>query len=361
MDQTILAYLADERKLSTQIVADFLIKIRKQYQSLTPEFTELLQHLEAYLLTGGKWLRPSLGMLAYQIMQGNDLNLARQSMVVTEIMHRFLLVHDDIMDQDLVRHHQPTLEKIYHDHFTSHFPGKTDQMYSKGVAIVAGDIIHTFVYDLITQLNTSDNIKLAAIKGINQLFHETAAGWQLQTEQNFMKISEVSEADFFQGMQLVSAQYSVVWPLRIGQIFAGRLTKNDWDKNLDTYGWHTGAAFQLADDILGMFGNETETGKPAGHDYREGKKTYLILKAYDKANKLDKKFLDTTLGTQVTPSEVNRARQIIINTGALAYTQTQAQDHVTKAKAALGKIISPKSETLTLLSCLSDFLSHRTH
>ena len=183
----------------------------------------------------------------------------------------------------------------------------------------------------------------------------------MQTEQNFQAIGQVTEAAFMRGMILVSAQYSVVWPLRIGQIFAGRLTEDTWDPHIESYGLNTGIAFQLMDDILGMFGDEKTSGKSSGHDYREGKKTFLILRAYDNANPQDKKFLDDTLGTNANASELERARHIMTETGAVEYTKTKASAHVQSAQKALKSINTSDSDAVELLSGLATLLANRDH
>jgi geranylgeranyl diphosphate synthase type I len=233
-------------------------------------------------------------------------------------------------------------------------------MYSKGNALVAGDIVSTMALELLAESSFDTTVIVAMLRGFNQLMMETAAGWQLQTEQNFQAISDVTEAAFFTGMQLVSAQYSVVWPLRMGQILAGRLTPSSWDPCLDECGSEAGAAFQMADDYLGMFGDEQTTGKPAGHDYREGKKTLLVLRTYKNGSIDDRKFLDETLGTDVTPEQVKRAQDIMISSGAVESTNSQAQQHADKAKAVLKKITTNNAAALTRLGDLADFLANRS-
>jgi geranylgeranyl pyrophosphate synthase len=357
----IIDYLSRQKSLLMPAMDEFTSEQLEKYGGLTSEYAQLLNHIRHYLLRGGKWHRPALSLLSYQLFGGKDSAKVRRAALATEVMHRFLLVHDDIIDQDLMRHNGPTIEKIYQDHFSQAYIGKKDVIYSKGNAIVAGDVVNTLGYSLVLGSGLDTEIQLAVMAGLNQMIMETGAGWQLQNEQNYMRISDVTYADFFKGMQLVSCQYSVVWPLRIGEILAGRLTEASWDKNMEIYGWNSGAAFQIVDDIIGMFGDEQTTGKPAGHDYREGKKTHLVLKAYEQATDKQRKFLERTLGTDVSAADVETVKSIMIETGALKHSQALANDHVATALKALKKVSHQSDEAMALLTDFGRFLVSRTH
>jgi geranylgeranyl pyrophosphate synthase len=353
---TIQDYLHREKELTSPLVTAFLDQQAKSYGGLTIEYGHLFQHLKTYLLRGGKWHRPALALLAYRVCGGTNIEAVRPRVAAIELMHRYLLVHDDVIDQDFTRHGGPTIEQIYKDEFLATFPEKHEGMFAKGNAIVAGDVINALTYELLCA-DLSEKQSSLAVHCFNQLLLETAAGWQVQTKQNFMAIDQVSEADFLTGMKLVSAQYSVVWPIRIGQILTDQFST--WNQQLDTYGFHTGMAFQITDDILGMFGDESVTGKPVGHDFREGKKTLLVLYAYAHGSAEDKSFIESKLGTDVSADEVETARAIFTKTGALDYSYSLAQDHVRQAKQALETFNTTDTEALGLLGSLADLFGKR--
>ncbi len=345
---TISDYLLQEKNKTTVPVAHFLDEQIHTYQQLTPEFVQMLTHLKTHLLRGGKWFRPALALLGYRLAGGINPDSVRQNVGALELLHRYLLIHDDIIDQDLTRHGGPTMEQIYRD--------ENGELFGRNMAIVAGDVTNAMAYELLNSGNHRPEILHAATLGFNQLLMETSAGWQLQTSQNYQTIDQVDEASFLLGMKLVSAQYSVVWPLRIGQLFAG---KTIWNSDLDEYGFHAGMSFQITDDILGMFGDEKKTGKPVGHDYREGKKTLLVSRAYREASEEDRAFIKTTLGTNVSPEEVERVRQIMIDTGSLSYSQRLAREHTASAKAALRRVSTTDTEAKELLAGLADLFTQR--
>jgi len=189
---------------------------------------------------------------------------------------------------------------------------------------------------------------------------ETSAGWQLETDQNYMDLDEVLVDDYFTGMKLVSAQYSVVWPLRIGQILAGR-TKDGYDIDIETYGINTGLSFQMADDILSIYGDPKVTGKPVGNDYREGKKTLLVLNAYHLGQPETKEFIRSTLGLEAEEGTMARIQSIIKESGSLERSNLLIAEHNSKAKAALKRLKTQDGEAVLLLDQLNDLLAYRDY
>jgi geranylgeranyl diphosphate synthase type I len=132
-----------------------------------------------------------------------------------------------------------------------------------------------------------------------------------------------------------SAKYSIERPLHIGAALAG--AGPDTLAELTAYGLPLGEAFQLRDDLLGVFGDEASTGKPAGDDLVEGKRTVLVALALDAAGPADAAVLDRALGTALSDDEVGRLREVIDGSGAHAQVEAVIGDLVTLALAALDK------------------------
>ena len=122
-------------------------------------------------------------------------------------------------------------------------------------------------------------------------------------------------------------------PLLLGTIFAGK--RSVFESALTTYGTHVGTAFQIHDDILGLFGKTEETGKAVGNDVREGKKTLLIQYAYRHCNGEDQKFLEKVVGSTMTEKELEQVQAIIKKSGSLQYSQDKAKKHVEDGIAAV--------------------------
>jgi geranylgeranyl pyrophosphate synthase len=121
-----------------------------------------------------------------------------------------------------------------------------------------------------------------------------------------------------------------------------------------------GLAFQIQDDILGMFGKTKITGKPVGNDFREGKKTILVIKAYENVNDEQKKMLSDNIGKELSSNKLEKVQAIIKESGALDYAVELAKDNALKGKRALEKLSSQiEQEAKTTLVELADFLVER--
>ena len=131
--------------------------------------------------------------------------------------------------------------------------------------------------------------------------------------------------------KLKTAIYTIEGPLHMGAIAAG--ASDDQLKILSEYAIPLGMAFQLKDDLLGLFGLEEKLGKPVDSDIKEGKKTILILKAMENAGKQQKEFIVNALGNKnITEKELIKLREIIKKTGSLSYSENLAEKLVKKAK-----------------------------
>jgi len=156
-----------------------------------------------------------------------------------------------------------------------------------------------------------------------------------------------------------SAKYTVERPLEFGAALAGAAPAV-----LDAfgvYGLALGEAFQLRDDVLGVFGDPAETGKPAGDDLREGKRTYLVAAAFEAGDPVARKILAEDLGDRALDAErVDRLREIIASTGALARTETRIDDLTAVALGALGGVTlaGGAAEVLTALAAASTRRHH---
>jgi len=141
----------------------------------------------------------------------------------------------------------------------------------------------------------------------------------------------------------------------------GENQKSELTKILTEYGQNVGMAFQLQDDILGMFGDTKETGKPVGNDLREGKKTVLLQRAYRAANEEDQKFLEKVCGKKFSENDLKRAQKIMVKTGALAIAQKMADEAAQKGLAALNQLSQEQQESVEgqVLKELAQFVVRR--
>lgn len=350
------AFLAKEKELTQKALVQFVELQIERYSDIDADLTSMLGYFLDYIRTGGKWARPTLTRLAYDYLEGDsvDQRALILSSAAVELFHRFILAHDDIVDRDLTRHGMPTLEQSFMDEVDDSFVSPV-QMHGMGMAMIAGDILHSWVNELLMSTNMDASKQLQLMQGFQQCLMETAAGWRKETLLKQYAIENVSEAAILTAMQLVSAHYSVLWPLRVGQLLAGSRF-GSWDAALEHYGTHVGMAFQMQDDILGMFGDSEKTGKPVGADYREGKKTLLIWHAYRHGSERDKAFLNKTLGNTEDEAVITQAQALLMRLGSVDYVQNKARRY---AELGMVDIDDSKPRARRLIE-LADYLIRRS-
>jgi geranylgeranyl diphosphate synthase type II len=219
------------------------------------------------LSQGGKRMRPLLVLMSCDLFSG-DIDDAMNCAIAVEIFHNFTLLHDDIMDQSPIRRGIDTVYKKW----------------NTSIAILSGDTMFALAYDYITRSRP------AMLPLILPLFTQTARevceGQQL--DMDFEEIDTVSIADYIEMIRLKTAVLPAAC-LKLGALFAGASQKDA--ELVYSFGQHIGLAFQLKDDLLDIYGDQVIFGKRTGNDILTNKKTWLYLKALEKADPDQKKQL----------------------------------------------------------------------
>ncbi len=301
-----------------------------------------------HFLEGGKKLRGCEIFLGYQMFGGKETNTGLLASLVIEIIHSFLLMHDDFMDQDDLRRGQPTMHKKYAEQFGLH--------YGQSMAINLGDEGCFFAMSLLNSLDLPRERLSKATEFLSQMLFEVGIGQALDI--TYENEKEFLEEKVLKVHRYKTAEYTIPGPITIGAILAGV----DDEKILQAikdFGIPVGIAFQLRDDELGMFSTEEELGKPVDSDIKEGKLTLLIVKTLENVSGDDLEFLKKAYGSKnLSLEEVERIRQIIKETGALEYSQKKSRELVEEGKKFIPKITAdPKYQKL--LVELADFCVER--
>jgi geranylgeranyl diphosphate synthase type I len=218
------------------------------------------------------------------------------------------------------------LHEYFRERSASKYKTRESIRYGTSMAILAGDTAASLSNEIILESGFLNSASKAALE-LNKIYRKVIIGEALDIE------SEL-ELDFEKkGIVLIhkmkTAPYTFGAPIHIGSILA----ENELNfKLVKAIAEPLGVAYQIQDDILGMFGDEQKLGKPIGSDLREGKKTLLVLKALEKASVSDKMRLLRTFGNEETDeNDVNTARRIIKETGSLDYSRDQVRNLVSKA------------------------------
>jgi len=248
-----------------------------------------------------------------------------------ELLHASALVHDDYMDASDTRRGRPSTHRVLEtQHRAAAWRGSPEQ-YGAAGAILLGDILQAWADEMLRGSGFPVDLTLAALGLFDVTRSEVIAGQFLD-----VSVQARGQASLETAMTVLrykSAKYSIERPLHIGAALAG--ASADELEALSSFGLPLGEAFQLRDDLLGVYGDPATTGKPAGDDLAEGKRTVLVALALSGASAAAAAQLDSSLGHTLTGPDVDRLREIITDSGAQAQVESMITQLYDQAVAAL--------------------------
>lgn len=326
---------AFKERLDPKIATYFDIAIEKMDKE-DPFVTDALRYSRTFVLAGGKRLRAAFMYYGYIGAGGKEEEEMLKTSMSIELIHAFLLVHDDIIDKDNTRHGIATFHQHYADIGKMLFLGKDTEHFGNSIAIVIGDMLGAFGNDVIFSSAFPLEQKFKALLKLQDIVSYTVVGQVRDVYIEYM--GKASEAEILSMYRNKTAKYTVEGPLYLGALLAG--APKELLDGFSAYAIPLGIAFQMQDDILGIFGNEKRIGKPIGSDIAEGKITLLVSRALRDGTVEQKKRITEilALGKKLGEKDIEDFRNIIKDTGALASTQQSAGEYIEEGKQALGKI-----------------------
>lgn len=309
------------------------------------------------LSRGGKRVRGILTMVSYYMLGGKDDEVALKAARAIEMLHAYILMVDDIQDRSDTRRGGPTAHKILEDYHKSRKFKDDSEHFGKSLTKNGFLFGAHKALNIITELDVSAEKKIAAIENINTQFIFTVHG---QTQDLFNEVIETeNEDEVEQVLLLKTAYYTFMNPLQLGAILAGASNRDL--ELMQEFSFGAGRAFQITDDIIGIFGDDKVTGKSALDDIIEGKRTILTVNAIKNAPKADSYYLTQMLGNRnLSHAEFEKCQKIITESGALKRAQDQAVDSAEAAKKVLET--APEnwdSEHIEFLDALVDYVVNR--
>ena len=295
-------------------LADFLAEQSALLSGISEDLVPYTEWL-AELVSGGKRLRPAFCVWGYIGSGGADLDAILRAAASLELLQACALIHDDVMDDSDVRRGRPAAHRRFADlHREAGWAGDSDR-FGHGSAILLGDLCLGWA-DALLYRSGFDAAALGRAKPVLDIMRtEVMAGQILDLVEQARGGGSIERA--LRVIRYKSATYTVERPLQLGAALAGA-SEADLAR-LSGYGLPLGEAFQLRDDVLGVFGDPELTGKPAGDDLREGKRTLLIAQAEQRASDDQIALLEAGIGDRdLTPAAIDELRAIIVGTGALA-------------------------------------------
>ncbi len=289
------------------------------------------------IVNGGKRLRPYMVIKSCQILGGKTATATPAASAI-EMVHNFTLVHDDIMDNDEMRHGVPTVHKKF----------------GLPIAILAGDVLFSKAFQIISSSKLSGG-------AISQLISQLAKGCVDVCEGQLLDIKMADEKRIptqKEYITMIGKKTAALFDVScsMGAICASNKKKDI--QNLSSFGKNLGIAFQITDDLIGVMGDPKVTKKPVGNDLREGKKSLPILLAIKLAKGKNKKIILKAFGNpKVSKHDLNNAVDVIRSIGIEENVRNQALKYADRAKKSLTKYSGPaKTELFDLL----DFVVKRS-
>lgn len=287
------------------------------------------------VLAGGKRVRPTFAYWGWRGVAGDGEPLppVLPALAALELLHAFALIHDDVMDSSATRRGRPTAHvAVAAQHAAAGRRGDPGK-FGETVAILVGDLCLVWADRLLARAALPPARLLEVRRCYDQMRVETIAGQYLDV----LGESDPTNWSVDRALQVArykTASYTVQWPLLFGARLAGVVAEPPLIAAYTRYGLAVGEAFQLCDDLLGVYGDPATTGKPAGDDLRTGKPTALLMLARTLADPAQRRALDQ-VGVGAGDREVTRLADVVADTGAVAQVERMISDRVDEALAAL--------------------------
>jgi geranylgeranyl diphosphate synthase type I len=304
------------------------------------------------LLGGGKRLRPAFCYWGWRAAGGPDCPQIYTAAAALELLHASALVHDDVMDASDTRRGRPAVHRQFAGRLAQAGFGDGADAFGAGAAILIGDVLLSWTDELYHSSGLPPEVLQRGQPVLDAMRTEVAAGQYLDLVNQVTRTDSVESA--MRVVRYKTAKYTIERPLHLGAAMAGAGAAVA--AVCTDYGIPLGTAFQLRDDILGIFGDPAITGKPVTGDISEGKRTVLMALATERANSAQLRVLDRYVGDRrLTEAGAAEVRAVITDTGALDECETLIDASVKEATAALdGALITEEArEALTELAVLS--------
>ncbi|WP_329286276.1 polyprenyl synthetase family protein [Streptomyces sp. NBC_00691] len=289
---------------------------------------DVAERLVAFTLAGGSLIRPRFLWWALRASGGGDDAAAGALRIASalELIQSCALVHDDVMDESAVRRGRPSL----HTQIALRYPSVTEPPepygFPRSAAVLAGDLALSWADDLVAAVDLAPATRATVLRIWRAMRTEMIAGQYLDLhgQATFAR----SQVQAIRTVCLKTARYSVEHPIALGSAVAG--ADEPTTRELTVAGRYAGIAFQLRNDLLGVFGAPEVTGKPAGEDIRSGKATYLLALAHSRARATGSSTVTDLLRSsretaRLSETDLATIREVLRSTGAPALVERRIE------------------------------------
>ncbi|MFH1588835.1 MAG: polyprenyl synthetase family protein [Candidatus Diapherotrites archaeon] len=331
----------------------FFKKKEKEFSLFSPSSKKMISELKEFTSRPAKRIRPILVLIGFEAVNGKIDSRIVKASIALELLQSYLLIHDDVMDQSITRRGKKSFHKKIESIYFGKVPLNALKRFSENEAIIAGDLTHSLAVESLIEAGFDSKKTCEAVKKLMEINKLTAVGQELDILLENSK--SFKEKDVLMVQEFKTAKYTIDGPLQLGAILAGASKKQLTD--LSSYAVPTGIAFQIHDDMLGLFGSKT--GKSVSDDLTEGKKTLLAWFMLNKAKQNHKKqFLNAFNNSHASQKQIAEAKKALIDSGALEYSELFSLALIAEAFDAIEKA-GIKTPAKNFLIELSNYLVTR--
>lgn len=343
-------------------IADFLAARGPELDAMEPRAGELLRQASMFG-AGGKRLRPAFCLWGWVAATG-DLRAAEPLVAAAaslDLLHLSALVHDDVMDESELRRGRPASHKQFEELHRAAGLAGDPELFGRAGAILLGDLLLMWSVQMLHTRGPAAQVLAPALPLLERMRTEVTVGQYLDVLAQATPLDDPATVAGLlplaeRVLEFKTASYTVVRPLQFGAALGG--AEESLLNALAEYALPLGRAFQLRDDLLGVFGDEQVTGKPAGDDLREGKRTALLAHALAGAAPADREELAAQIGR--ADLDLDLTRSLIVGSGAVERVESMITENAAAALEALSRA-GLGEDAETGLTVLVDAAINRVH
>jgi geranylgeranyl diphosphate synthase type I len=342
----------------TEQLRVYLAGRRAEAAYIGDDYDGLIAALEDFVLRGGKRLRPAFAYWGYRAVTAGPNDHVDDEVLrlisALELLHACALVHDDVIDDSATRRGMPTAHMHFAElHRSRGWRGSAEQ-FGRSAAILLGDLSLVWADDIVAAVHLPQDAQRRVQRVWSDIRTEVLGGQYLDIVAESSGMHSIATAMNVNTYK--TASYTVTRPLQMGA--AAAADRPEIQTAFHSLGNDLGVAFQLRDDVLGVFGDPAVTGKPSGDDLRSGKRTVLLAEAVERAERTDPAgatLLRSSIGTDLTDSQVGDLCSVIESVGALAAVEERIDMLTRRALEILelAPINAPAKTGLTELAGLA--------
>jgi geranylgeranyl diphosphate synthase, type I len=332
-------------------LASYISRIDSTYslRSISPV---LSTYIKEYLKRRGKRVRSTLFVLSYLGYARKPKPGLYKSSLALELLHNFMLIHDDIIDRSALRRGRPAMHTMLNSHLA---PYKNLKFNGSDLGIVIADVIYAMAIDAFLEIREDPANKEAALKKFVEAAIFTGSGEFIEMLAGAKPIDRITIKDIYKIYDLKTAHYTFCSPLAVGALLAG--APPGQISSLIRYGIDVGRAFQINDDMLDMFATENQTGKSSLTDIKESKKTVLIWYAYRNTSSGNRRIMQGIFNrSDIAREDLEEIRRIVRSSGGLDFARQQMRHLLKQAMLSIKNLTMKQSYKKLLISYPSRFI-----